>query len=313
MKRSRNRRGSALAGMLSLTGADSKHVRTIEVEDAPIETAQSFRKAYEEQERQKEAAKQKAANAVLAQKLFAEPSVELASRIPLFDAAGRTQQQVLTAAQAAVAGMKSTLESRGIVLSDSGLKKLAHITMLAGNNALDFAQANSWVILFEYADSLGAFDSSEVIRLADEQEQPAQSVQPQAQTDFDSMDNQSAKDAVLESVQADCKSWFQSWEATILRDFGVSFTDAQTAAIVKFLERGMVNYRSSSGWHTVRRACVAAGTLPSTLMYPAEVFDQQIESSDLDTFEQKQAYAREFHKLRELPNAGAPPTFYPSY
>jgi hypothetical protein len=310
MKKSKNRRGSALAGLLSLSGADRGRVKTVEVTDEqPRETLRTFAQQENLRIAAENAAKQQAANVILAQKLFTEPSAELASRIPLFNRGERTEAQVMAACQAAVAGMKATLENQDVVLTDSGLQKLARIVMLQGNNALDFSTVISWIELFNYVDSIGAFAQGDIVDMRVQEQEAAPA--PQAQN-FDSLGDSEAKEAVLSAVQSDCREWYLAFEATLLRDFGFSFTDAQTAAVVNILKRGLVNYRSAKGWHTVRKSLVASGALPSNLLYPAEVFDDQIETLDLSDFEQKQTYAREFHRLQQLPNGGAAPQFAPA-
>ena len=312
MKRNnRDARSRSLAGLLSLSGADSKYVRTIEVvDDQPRETLRTFTERYNEEQKIEAANRMRAERIAAAQTLLTQPSAYLSENCGRLVTEGKAPQQIVAEVRSAFTTFRNELSAKDITITDSGLKKFDRVCGDL-NPKLDWTDVNTFRKTFSLMQDGEILDSTDIVDLSEPE--PEQEVQPTQTQDFDSLDTQSAKDAVLSAVQSDCKEWFQGWEATILRDFGIIFTDAQTTAIVKFLQRGMVNYRSANGWHTVRRACVAAGTLPSNLLYPAEIFDQQIESSDLNDFDQKQAYAREFYKLQQLPNAGAPPQFYPSY
>jgi hypothetical protein len=307
MKRSKgNARNKSLSGWLRTI-----HTPTTEVApEQPRETLRSFAAVEDKRQQAEHAYRAEQERIAAASVLLTQDDSEyLASVIDKMDPIWQTKPntELCDAVRNAFVAYRDSQPD--LTILDKGIQKIATATQK--NWGLAWDRPESFAILVQLMIDGGLLNGTDLVDLrVQEQEQPAV---PQAQPQqFDDLDNQSAKSAVLASVQGDARSWYDAFAATLQRDFNHYLTDSETAAIVRLLERGL-NYRRCADWHTARKACVKAGTLASLLLYPAEIFDDQIENMDLSDFESKQAYAREFQRLRQLEDGGAAPQFAPQY
>ncbi len=303
MKRSRNRnqRERALAGVLSLAGSDSKHVRTVTVEPSEKpETIHTFRAKYDAEQKAEAANRIRAERASAGSVLLTEENSEfLASLCGKMNPAWETKPnaELCDAVKRAFIQFRDSLQD--ITILDNGIKKIASVTHknwgLAWDNPATFAVA------FQLMQDGGLLDNTtDIIDLRVPDEQPAPQTQPQAQ-DIDSINVETpeGRQQMKERLESDYygNTLYHEWLAQLARDYSFTPNEQQARAAVQWFSDSNKSLLSHAAFHECRRAMVSRGVFPSHMLTPDEKLSMLVENSDMDDFEIRRKFQQASQRI----------------
>jgi hypothetical protein len=326
-KRNRNgdARGRGIAGALSLYGSDSKHVKTVTVEDdQPRETLASFTKKYNEDAEAARVAPIRAAERELNENLRAlrEENRKALLLIPSADLAKLigppwcgTEEELLASAQFAFARFKEQLLREGITFTPAAGNKLAQIAKL--NPYLDWTNAIAVRQIFDYCFDLGLWDGAEVISSEAASKTPAPTPEPVDTgltldkiegLDTRTSDAQRASESAVNQYfySREVGPIWESWKAHMVRDYRFVPNDKQGRAIIDWFVKNNKSFLDTRNWDKCRVALrEVLGNSPRTgqpMLTRDELLSISLDSDqiDLDSREGKRQFLKKSQELREM-------------
>lgn len=185
-------------------------------------------------------------------------------------------------------------------LSEAGkLRVDAYVATQAIHGDADVSLESTWADCFNRLVDLDAFPDAEFgydqsLRTVPVVRPTAPEPDPEPEQDLEDINTgtregeRSARELVLRAVQGQARAWWDAFCDYVMRKWGYSFTDKETAAIIRVMEQRNLNFLSADAWDKARRTAVRNGWLPSHLLTEDEKLGDMIASThDLDPMEEK--------------------------
>jgi hypothetical protein len=162
---------------------------------------------------------------------------------------------------------------------------------------VDWTRVAAWSQLFYLLRTAGELTSGDFV------ETPTPAAQPVAQpvAGLESIENldlstregrKLVEPILMRGMQQECFEWYSAFVDSIWKNFNYALTDDEVKAIVSVMRERNLNFTNAKDWDRARLTAIARGQVNPKLKYPAEILNQLIEETPLDSFTAKQELRR---------------------
>jgi len=239
---------------------------------------------------------------------FEQPSEALKSRCTVYRPDpndSSTPEQVTVAIGNAFDGFRLDLANKGIELQPSGIEKVNRVARV-NRSVLDLRSTKTWLGIFEYADELGLFNRTDVIR---QEKHIEPTPEPEPQRPFNEViettptndANREMLHKLVEQAAFEQVYWgiFNEWLDSIEKHWRVRLNEKQQLAAVKWMQQHNKSFTYGKHYDECRVALSDAKVFPD-LYTDDDLLCKRIEHSRLtDSYSARQEFRNESHRIHQ--------------
>jgi hypothetical protein len=301
MANKKRKSGNAQAGWLSIA-----HIPMTDVpQEAPRETAQSFKREYEKEVSAKQEAARRARCVALGKELLSAPCPFFAEGTEKLDASWETKPnaELLDAVKQSFIQFRDSLTARDIMITDNGINRIAAVTKL--NWDCDWTRPEVFNRLFLLMQECDCFQAGDIIDLrVNEPINPINPVPAEGQDELESLNVDIPEERVrakqileAEWLGKQTAGIFAEWQAHLYKEFGVTLSEPQQRAAIDYFPANNLSFLSGKAWDECRRAMVARRVFPDTCLTADEQLCLEMENADLSDYDTRRRFQQALKRV----------------